>query len=201
MDYGAEIAEAGLRINAIEFRPYEPFTLDSGLRVPILSDPKRFLLYPDLRKLIAQGFENLLNMGEISYDIVAGTSTSGISFGTTLADLVYRPFVYMEDKPSQLQSQKAVLIENLIVTGKTSIENIKSIRDAKGFCNYCLSIFDYELVESKKAFNNLNPKCKFISIIGYETLLNAGKRRSLTNDQVKLVEEWRENPTEWGKKH
>ena len=227
MDYEKKIAKAGLKINAIKLNPNNPFTWASGFKMPIYNDNRMFLFYPSSRKLIAQGFENLLNIGEISCDIVAGTSTAGISPGTTLADLIDIPFVYVRDKPknhglknqiegidaeSDLQKKKVVLIEDLISTGGSSARAVQAIRDANGKCNYCFSIFNYGLDKAKKVFSGKEPynkkgnklkfECKVVSLLRYETLLEVAKQEKyLTNKQVKLLEEWRANPLEWGEKH
>ena len=46
MDYGSEIAKAGLEIKAIKLRPEDPFTWASGFRMPIYNDNRMFLFDP-----------------------------------------------------------------------------------------------------------------------------------------------------------
>lgn len=55
MDYGKEIAKAGLNINAIKLKPNDPFMWSSGYRMPIYNDNRMFLFFPEHRKLISEG--------------------------------------------------------------------------------------------------------------------------------------------------
>ena len=215
MDYGKEIAKAGLNINAIKLRPNAPFTWASRYRMPIYNDNRMFLFFPEYRKLIREGFTNLIK--DIPYEVIAGTSTSGIPPATTLADSLGKPMIYVRDKPKDhglknqiegidaeydLQRRKVVLIEDLISTGGSSARAVQAIRDANGECNYCVSIFNYGLDKAVQAFDNLEPKCEVKSLLGYETLLEVAKETGyIDNQQEKMLNEWREDPFGWGKKH
>jgi orotate phosphoribosyltransferase len=214
MDYGKEIAKAGLDINAIKLRPDDPFTWASGYRMPIYNDNRMFLFFPEHRKLIREGFINLVK--DIPYEVIAGTSTSGIPPATTLADSLGKPMIYVRDKPKDhglknqiegidaeydLQRRKVVLIEDLISTGGSSARAVQAIRDANGECNYCVSIFNYGLDKAVQAFDNLDPRCEVRSLLTYDTLLEVAKETGYINDQQeKMLAEWRANPFEWGEK-
>jgi orotate phosphoribosyltransferase len=215
MDYGKEIAKAGLNINAIKLRPNAPFTWASGYRMPIYNDNRMFLFFPEHRKLIREGFTNLIK--DIPYEVIAGTSTSGIPPATTLADSLGKPMIYVRDKPKDhglknqiegidaeydLQRRKVVLIEDLISTGGSSARAVQAIRDANGECNHCVSIFNYGLDKAVQAFDNLEPKCEVKSLLGYETLLEVARETGYIDDQQeKMLAEWREDPFGWGEKH
>ncbi len=215
MDYGKEIAKAGLDINAIKLRPDDPFTWASGFRMPIYNDNRMFLFFPEHRKLIAEGFTDLVK--DIPYEVIAGTSTSGIPPATTLADSLGKPMVYVRDKPkdhglknqiegidaeSDLQGRKVILIEDLISTGGSSARAVQGIRDASGDCNYCISIFNYGLDKAVQAFDTLNPRCEVRSLLTYETLLETAKETGYINDQqAEMLAEWRADPFGWGEKH
>ncbi len=215
MDYGKEIAKAGLEINAIKLRPDNPFTWASGFRMPIYNDNRMFLFFPEHRKLIAEGFTNLVK--DIPYEVIAGTSTSGIPPATTLADSLNKPMIYVRDKPkdhglknqiegidaeSDLQGRKVILIEDLISTGGSSARAVQNIRDANGNCDYCISIFNYGLDKAVQAFDTLNPKCEVRSLLNYETLLETAKETGYINDQqAEMLAGWRADPFGWGEKH
>jgi len=72
MDYAAEIARIGLKINAIKLRPDNPFTWASGFKMPIYNDNRMFLFYPEYRDLLAKGFEQIMQSKNISCDINCG---------------------------------------------------------------------------------------------------------------------------------
>ena len=107
MDYAREIAKAALDIKAIKLSPDKPFEWASGYRMPIYNDNRMFLFDPCARALIADGFKHLIHSQAIHYDVIAGTSTSGIPWGALLANEFASPFIYVRDKPKDhgLQNQ------------------------------------------------------------------------------------------------
>lgn len=216
-DIGKLIAKAGLKIKAIKLRPDNPFQWASGYRMPIYNDNRMFLGDHGHRLLITEGLDQLIYNEKISYNTIAGTSTSGIPWGTLLADRFSCPFIYIRNKPKDhglrnqiegidaekdLGGRKVIVIEDLISTGGSSARAVQAVRDANGESNYCLSIFNYGLDKAVKAFEELDPKCEVRSLLTYDVLLEVAKETGyLTNDQVKLLEEWREDPFNWGEKH
>lgn len=105
-------------------------------------------------------------------------------------------------KPISIQKKRVVVIEDLISTGGSSAEAVQEVRDAGGQANYCLSIFNYGLDKATQAFAVLDPKCEVESILTYDVLLEVAKEAGyLTEEQIKLLEEWRADPFGWGEKH
>jgi len=227
MDYSREIGKEGLGINAIKLNSNNPFTWASGYRMPIYDDNRMFLFNPEHRKLIAWGFRNLLESENISYDIIAGTSTSGIPPATTLADLLQKPLIYVRDKPkahglknqiegigadSDLQGKRVVLIEDLISTGGSSVRAVQALRNANAECNHCVSIFSYGLDKARKIFNGEEPydkqgnklkfPCNFASILTYDILLEVAKETGyIDKQQDEMLAEWGLDHFGWGEKH
>ncbi len=215
--YSADIAKEGLKIGAIKLNPDNPFQWASGYRMPIYNDNRMFLFSPTHRRLIREAFEELINDEHILYNVIAGTSTAGIPHGEGLADKFNSPFIYIRDKPKDhglknqiegidaekdLEGKKVIVIEDLISTGGSSARAVQAVRDANGECDYCLSIFNYGLDKAVEAFDSLNPKCNVRSLLSYDVLLNVTKEKEyLTENQIKLLEEWRADPFNWGEKH
>ena len=216
MDYAKQIAIASLNIEAIKLNLAYPFTWASGLRMPIYNDNRKFLFYPEYRKLIAESFEEILKLERIDCDVIAGTSTAGISPATTLADILKKPLIYIRNEPkghglknqiegigaeSDLKDKTVILVEDLISTGGSSASAVKVIRDANGKCNYCISIFNYGLNKAVETFNSLDPACEVRSLLTYDKLLEVAKETGQINeDQVKMLSEWRADPFNWGEK-
>jgi len=226
MGHGEEIAKAGLEIKAIKLNPEKPFTWASGYRMPIYNDNRMFLLYPEYRKMICSALSERLWSFDIPDDvIIAGTSTAGISPATTLADRQYLSLIYVRDKPKDhglrnqiegidaecgLNGISAVLIEDLISTGGSSVKAVQAIRDAGGKCDHCISIFSYgldeamEMFEGKRAYdgkNKLSSPCKVSSAVTYPVLLEVAKStRYIDSAKIKMLEEWRADPFGWGEK-
>lgn len=217
MNYAEKIAKAALEIHAIKLRPKNPFTWASGFRMPIYNDNRMFLIHPKYRELILDAFKKLLQSERISFDIIAGTSTSGIPPATTLADSLGKPLIYVRDKPkshglknqiegidaeSDLQGKEVVLIEDLISTGGSSARAVQAIRNANGICKYCISIFNYGLGKANNAFEKLDEPCEIKSLLTYDTLLEVAKQTKYIDiQQSEMLAEWRQDPFNWGEKH
>lgn len=215
--FGAELAKISLRIGAIKLRPEDPFTWASGYRMPIYNDNRMLLGDFNNRYLVGNAFRNIIEAHKIPYEVIAGTSTAGIPHATTLADKLQTPLIYVRDKPKDhgmknqiegidaeddLKGRKVILIEDLISTGGSSANAVQAIRNANGICDYCLSIFNYGLDKAVEEFGKLDPKCNVESILTYNVLLTTAKDIGyLTEEQVKLLEEWRADPFSWGEKH
>src|SRR3989344_5259273 len=129
MDYSTKIALAGLEIGAMKISTANPFEWASGYKMPIYNDNRMFLYYPEYRKLISDAYIERIKEKGIKFNVIAGTSTAGISPGTTLADRLEKPFVYIRDKQkehglrnkiecidvdSNLNGKITILIEDLI---------------------------------------------------------------------------------------
>jgi orotate phosphoribosyltransferase len=216
MEIGEMIARASLEIGSIKLNTDDPFTWASGFRMPIYNDNRMFLGSYDYRMMIADGFMELLRDSRIHWYGIAGTSTSGIPPATTLADLTHSPLIYVRDKPkghglrnqiegidaeSDLEGRRFVLIEDLISTGGSSARAVQAIRDANGDCRHCLSIFNYGLSKADEAFGRLGPECEVKSLLTYDNLLEIARETEyITDDQVGVLAEWRNDPFGWGEK-
>lgn len=217
MDYAKQIAIASLKINAIKLNLVCPFTWASGLRMPIYNDNRKFLFYPEYRRLIVKGFEEILKLEGIDCDVIAGTSTAGISPATTLADKLRKPLIYVRNEPkghglknqiegidseSDLRDKRVILLEDLISTGGSSASAVKVIRNANGECNYCISIFNYGLEKAVETFKAFDPACEVRSLLTYDKLLEVAKETGhITQEQSRMLSEWRMDPFNWGEKH
>jgi len=216
-DLDRKIAGEGLEVGAIKLRPEQPFQWASGYRMPIYNDNRMFLFLPEVRRTIAQGLVAIIKDEGISPEVVAGTATAGIPHGALLADLLGLPFVYIRDKPkghglrnriegidaeSDLGRQRVVVIEDLISTGGSSARAVEAVREASGTCDWCLSIFSYGLERAAECFADLDPPCEFRSLLTFPVLLDVARSGGyLTEEQIALLADWREDPFGWGAKH
>jgi orotate phosphoribosyltransferase len=216
-DLSRRIAEKGLGIGAIKLNPDNPFQWASGYRMPIYNDNRMFLFFPQMRKVIAQGLADIIVDNGIKVEVVAGTATAGIPHGAILADLLSLPYIYIRDKPkghglknriegidaeSDLGGRQVVVIEDLISTGGSSARAVEAVREANGDCSWCLSIFSYGLEKATEQFEALDPACAFDSLLTFPILLDVARTGGfLTEDQIALLSEWREDPFGWGEKH
>jgi orotate phosphoribosyltransferase len=206
-----DLAKISLDIGAIKLNPKTPFPWASGYFMPIYNNNRELLRNYRNRKMIADGFKEIIQEENIDYNVIAGTSTAGISPGTTLADLLKAPFVYVREKAKDhglmqqvegklYADERVILIEDLISTGGSSIKAVDGLRAAGGVVNDCLSIFNYNLDEAKTKFKGAN--CNFCSLLDYSTLISvARKEKYINNNHVQILAEWRKDPWNWGANH
>jgi orotate phosphoribosyltransferase len=91
-----------------------------------------------------------------------------------------------------------VVIEDLISTGKSSLEAVKAIQEAQGEVVGLCSVFTYEFSISQQIFAAEN--IKTISLSNYSSLIDiALEKKIISEGEVTLLKLWRENPSEWGK--
>ena len=185
--------------------------------MPIYNDNRMFLFQAEDRRTIARGLADIIEAEGIEPEVVAGTATAGIPHGALLADLLSLPFIYIRDKPkghglknriegldadSELEGRRVVVIEDLISTGGSSARAVEAVREANGRCDWCISIFSYGLEKAEEEFGALDPACNFTSLLTFPVLLETAKIGGfLTEDQIALLAEWREDPFGWGEKN
>ena len=129
------VAEKLLQAEAIKLSPEKPFTWASGWKSPIYCDNRRVLSYPFLRDYIKSEMCNIIFEQFPDANLVAGVATAGIAWGAMAADQLKLPFVYVRPKPKEHglanqiegffeEGQKAIVVEDLISTGKSSLQGI-----------------------------------------------------------------------------
>src|SRR5207342_3509077 len=127
------VAEKLLQINAIKLSPEQPFTWASGWKSPIYCDNRKILSFPYARDFIKSEMSNLVFEAFPQAELLAGVATAGIAWGALVADQLKLPYVYVRPKPkehglgNQVEGyygpgQKVVVIEDLVSTGKSSLQ-------------------------------------------------------------------------------
>ena len=203
------IAEKLLQINAVKLNPQNPFTWASGWKSPIYCDNRKILSYAHVRDYIKSEMTNAVFTEFPDADVIAGVATAGIPWGVLVADLLSLPFIYVRSKPkehgmgNQIEGvlnagQKVVVIEDLISTGKSSLEAVKAIQEAQGEVIGLCSVFTYEFPISQQIFEAEN--IRTLSLSNYSSLTDVAlEKKIISEEEVTLLKSWRENPSEWGK--
>ena len=204
-----KIAELLLQIKAIILKPNDPFTWASGWRSPIYCDNRKTLSFPIIRDHIKKYLSKIIQELFHDTEIIGGIATGGIAHGALVAEQLDLPFIYIRSvaknhgKQNKIEGvfkkgQKIILIEDLISSGKSSLEAVKSLR-ASGVNVLCvISIFTYGF---KIAENNFNDeRCKFLSLCDYDNMLiKALEKDYIQKSDLSMLEEWRKDPVNWKK--
>ena len=203
-----KIAEYLLQIKAIKLQPSNPFTWASGWKSPIYCDNRKTLSFPEVRSFIRDSFVSLLKSSYPEAELIAGVATGAISHGALVADKLELPFVYVRSGAKEHElgnriegyftsGQKVVVIEDLISTGGSSLNAVRTLRDAG--CNVLgmAAIFTYEFKRASDAFSAENVTLNTLSnySVLIETALNTGY---ITVADLETLKLWRVDPAKWG---
>lgn len=203
------IAEKLLQAEAIKLSPAQPFTWASGWKSPIYCDNRRVLSYPYLRDFIKSEMCNVIFEQYPEADVIAGVATAGIAWGAMAADQLKLPFIYVRPKPKEHglgnqvegffeQGQKAVVVEDLISTGKSSLQVVDVLRNSGVEVVGMVSIFNYGFNASEEAFKNARVPLE--SLTTYASLIDiAIEKKIVLPETEELLKSWRTNPAAWGK--
>ena len=205
---GLATADFLLQIKAIKLDISNPFTWSSGLKSPIYCDNRKTLSYPKIRTFIRQEFVKLINdeFGEVN--LIAGVATGAIAAGVLVAQDLGLPFVYVRSEKKEHgltnliegvveSGQSVVVVEDLISTGKSSLNAVAALRAAGCNVKGMVAIFTYGLLEATENFKQAN--CQLATLTDYDILIKkALERNFIKESDLKSLIQWRENPKAWG---
>ena len=207
MKYEKIIAEKLLEAGAVKLNPYEPFTWASGWRSPIYCDNRKALSFPFIRDFIKSELCNVIFEQFPEAGVVAGVATAGIPWGAMAADQLKLPFIYVRSKPKDHglgnqvegfldEGQKIIVVEDLISTGKSSLQAAEILRDKNAEVMGMVSIFNYGFDVAAEAFKNAN--LPFESLTNYTALIELAKEKNFISEETEqLLLTWRANPATW----
>ncbi len=202
-----QTVELLLQVNAIKLNIENPFTWSSGIKSPIYCDNRLILSYPKIRKFISNEISKFIN-SKIQKDFyVAGVATGSIGIGMLVAENLNKPFIYVRPEPKShgikkqiegkiMENVPVVVIEDLISTGKSSLNAVEALKkngiDALGV----FSIFNYDLEVSKINFKKANQK--FYSLSDFSSLVECSKKHmGYSKENLYMLNEWKKNPYNW----
>jgi len=200
-----------LQINAIILQPNDPFKWAAGWNSPIYCDNRKILSFPEIRTFIRTSLASIVKNHYKGANVIAGVATAGIPHGALVAEELGLPFIYVRSKAKEHgkqnqiegyfeEGQSVILIEDLISSGKSSLEAVSALRKAGMNVKGLVSIFSYGFEKAKQNFENANSE--YISLCDYENLLpQALKTNYITESELPLLQEWRKDPSVWKKKN
>lgn len=200
-------AEKLLQIKAVQLRPEAPFTWASGWKSPIYCDNRKILSFPFVRDYVKSELCNVVFEKFADAEVIAGVATAGIAWGAMVADQLKLPFVYVRPKPKEhglgnqiegelKEGSKVVVVEDLISTGKSSLQVVEVLKQKGVQVMGMVSIFNYGFDAALKAFGEA--KVPFYSLTDYSSLLQLAKMKG----QIDPIHEdvllnWRMYPQNW----
>tara|TARA_E500000331_G_C17186384_1_gene682847 strand:+ start:296 stop:940 length:645 start_codon:yes stop_codon:yes gene_type:complete len=205
--YKSETAELLLKLKAIKLQPNDPFTWASGWKSPIYCDNRIILSNIGCRNKIANYFSQLITEKYKDVDVIAGVATGAIGIGILVAEKLNLPFIYVrpEAKKHGRQNQiegevskgkKIIVIEDLISTGKSSLNAVKALREAELDVLGMIAIFTYDFEISKNNF--LKDSVKLNTLSNYSELLKKAVEINYVSEKdIETLEKWNKSPESW----
>ena len=201
------VAEKLLQVNAVSLSPNKPFTWASGWKSPIYCDNRKILSFTHIREFVKSEMCNLIFDKFPDANLLAGVSTGGIAWGALAADQLKLPFVYVRPRPKEHglgnqvegyfeKGQKTVVVEDLISTGKSSLQVVEALRKADLEVMGMVSIFNYGFAAAKEAFERAS--VIFYSLTNYPAMLKLAIEKGIINQEQEVVLlKWQEDPSAW----
>jgi orotate phosphoribosyltransferase len=203
------IAEKLLQAAAVKLSPDQPFTWASGWKSPIYCDNRKLLSFPHIREHIKSEMCNIIFEKFPEADLLAGVATAGIAWGAMASDQLKLPYIYVRPKPKEHglgnqiegsfeKGQKTVVIEDLVSTGKSSMQVVDVLKREGLDVIGMVSIFTYGFPVATQAFEQAS--LKYYSLTDYPSLIELAIEKGIvTANQLETLMKWREAPGEWGK--
>ena len=154
MELETLIAKDLLKIQAVFFRPDEPFTWASGIKSPVYCDNRLTLTDVAVRTDVENGLAQLIRTYYPDAEVLMGTSTAGIAHAAITGHILGMPMGYVRGsakdhgRKNQIEGrlqpgQKVVVVEDLISTGGSVLEVVEILREAGAEVLGVVSIFTY----------------------------------------------------------
>ena len=195
------VAAELLKTNSVQLNPNNLFTWASGLKSPIYCDNRRLLSFPESRTIVKNAFLKLISEKYPEAEIVIGVATGGIAVGALAADLLQKPFAYVRTEAKKhgmgnriegivKAGQKAIVIEDLISTGGSSLTAVEALLEAGCEILGMLAIFSYQLPAAELNFKKAN--CYLTVLSNYDILIEQAKEMSyVTENDMIILRNWK----------
>ena len=203
-----------MEIEAILFRPEDPFTFTSGRKSPVYVDCRRIISFPRARATLMNLLveEIMDKVGHESIDVVAGGETAGIPFGAWIAERLALPMIYIRKKPkgfgrdAQIEGtfadgDRVLLVEDMATDGGSKLNFVNAVREAGGEIAHTAVIFYYGIFpEGLQRLTDQGVSLHYLAT-WWDALAVAEERGYLDTKGIETVRAFLNDPNEWSKAH
>ena len=206
MDLSTQIAKDLLSIQAVFFRPDEPFTWASGIKSPVYCDNRLTLTAPEVRNHVENGLVRLIREHYPEAEVLMGTSTAGIAHAAIAGHIMGLPMGYVRSgnkdhgRQNRIEGrlepgQKVVVVEDLISTGGSVIEVVEALREAGAQVLGVVSIFTYGM---QRGLDQLAAAdVKNVSLTDFDHIASVAAREGyIKPEDVERLIAFRNNPSD-----
>ncbi len=201
------VAEKLLQAKAVKLNVKEPYTWASGWKSPIYCDNRKILSFPFTRDFIKSELCNVVFSKFPEAELLAGVATAGIAWGAMTADQLKLPYIYVRPKPKEHglgnqiegfyeKGQKTVVIEDLVSTGKSSLQVVDVLKEQGLEVIGMVSIFTYGFPVAEEAFAKSG--IQYYSLTNYPSLIElAVENGTVSASEQDVLLKWRDDPANW----
>jgi len=201
-------------IQAVHFRPDEPYTFTSGLASPVYIDCRKLISYPRIRSTLMDFAVSTLvrSAGYEAFDAVAGGETAGIPFAAWIADRLGLPMQYVRKKPKGFgrdariegditEHQRVLLVEDLTTDGGSKLGFAKAIRDAGATVDHTLVVFYYDIFkQAPEVLQNAGLSLHYLAT-WWDVLAESRRAGHFDEATLSKVETFLHDPLAWSEAH
>lgn len=200
------IAKDLLSMQAVFFRPEEPFTWASGIKSPVYCDNRLTLTAPNVRNDVENALAQTIKDNYPDVEVLMGTSTAGIAHAAITGHLLGLPMGYVRSgakdhgRKNQIEGrlipgQKVVVVEDLISTGGSVIEVVNVLREAGADVLGVVSIFTYGMQKGIDRLAEAN--IKNISLTNFDVIAEvAAEEGYIKPEDIQKLIAFRNNPSD-----
>ncbi len=200
------IARDLLSIQAVFFRPEEPFTWASGIKSPVYCDNRLTLTSTPVRNDVENALAETIKANYPEVEVLMGTSTAGIAHAAITAHILDLPMGYVRSgakdhgRGNQIEGklipgQKVVVVEDLISTGGSVIEVVNVLREAGADVLGVVSIFTYGMKKGLERLAEAN--VKNISLTNFDVIAEvAAEEGYIKSEDIQKLIAFRNNPSD-----
>lgn len=206
MEFKRRIAKDLLKIRAVFFSPDKPFTWASGIKSPVYCDNRLTLTDTEVRADVENGLAELIRLNYPEAEVLMGTSTAGIAHAAITAHILNLPMGYVRSSSKDHgrqnriegkleKGQKVVVVEDLISTGGSVLDVVKTLRDAGAEVLGIVSIFTYGMKTGLDRLRQAN--IKNVSLTDFDYIAKvAGEEGYIKDSDIKRLLAFRDNPSD-----
>ncbi len=204
-----DLAGCLLDVGAVKLQPLDPFTWASGLKSPIYCDNRQLMGFPQVRDQIVEAL--VAQSSALEPTLIAGAATAGVPWAAMVADRLKLPLAYVRPTPKNhgmgrqvegplAKGHRAVLIEDLISTGMSSLRCAEALRAEGAEVPAVLALFSYGLPQAEAAFAVARIAIAVLS--SFESLSQEAETRGIVDIAgSEALKNWRADTVAWSRAH
>jgi orotate phosphoribosyltransferase len=202
-----QIARALLEIGAVGFTPSKPITFKSGILSPVYVDNRTLPYHPEQWSLIIQGFQALIQQGNLAFDVIAGVAVGGVPHSAALAYSIRRPSVFIRKEAKEhgkarrieggeVSGKRVLLIEDLVTTGGSSLSGVHALREEGAIVTDMLAIVSYGFQEAQHSF--ATDAVTLHTLTDFDTILQQARTlERFSAQEESVIRNWFSDPYNW----